>query len=173
MVPEFHEQRLTLTEMEHNFREFIGGPELIDIDETMRLMLADYFYGDFIEPSPGHTVHREHDRALVFPFGKLPTMNPQELTAAIDTLGEVFWTLTDTIMNRMLRVSANYEHRPNECFYKFYPMSKELVVYTPVMEGILYPPTLHKLDARAVMVVCADTLPSYMKTVLNSVLSPL
>lgn len=162
-VPEFHEKRLRLVEMEQNFHEFIGGPDKIDVDETMRLMLADYFYGDLIDPAPGYNVHREHDRAIVFPLGKLPTMSPQELSAAIDTLGEVFWTLTDNIAHRMLAVNTDYAHRPNECFYKFYPMSKELVVYTPVLEGVVYQPNLAKLDGRAVMTVCADTLPSWMK----------
>lgn len=173
LVPQFHEKRLRLVEMEQNFREFIGGPELIDIDETMRLMLADFFYGDLIEPAPGYRVHREHDRALVFPLGKLPTMSAQELTAAIDTLGEVFWTLADTIAHRMLAVRTDYSHRPNECFYKFYPMSKELVVYTPVMEGVLYQPTLAQLDVRAVMIVCADTLPSWLKPAPGTGLTPL
>lgn len=160
-VPQFHEKRLTLTDMEASFREFIGGPDIVDVDETVRIMLADYFYGDQVPVSLGRHSYTENDRTLVFPIGRLPTLTPQELSAAVDTMGEIFWTLADTISHRVLPVNETYSHKPNECFYKYFPMSKELVVYTPVLEGVLYPPGLLPLDGRAVIAACAETLPSY------------
>jgi hypothetical protein len=162
-VPQFHEKRLTLSEMEASFQEFIGGPDLIDIDETVRLMLADYFYGEQVPVSLGRHFYTENERTIAFPIGKLPTMSPQELASAIDTLGEIFWTMADTISHRVMPVTPAYSHRPNECFYKYFPMSKELVVYTPIMEGVLYPPGLLPIDGRAVIVTCSDTLPMSFK----------
>lgn len=171
LVPQFHEKRLTLSDMEASFCEFIGGPDVIDIDETVRLMLADYFYGEQIPATLGRQTYTEHERTLVFPIGKLPTMSAQELSGAIDTLGEVFWTMADTISHRVLPVTDTYSHRPNECFYKYFPMSKELIVYTPVMDGVFYPPGLVALDGRAVMAACVDTLPAHLKaTNANGVL---
>lgn len=172
-VPQFHEKRMTIADMEASFREFIGGPELIDIDETIRIMLADYFYGDQVPVSLGRHSYTEHDRTIAFPIGKLPTMSPQELSAAIDTMGDIFWTLADTITNRVLPVTPTYSHKPNECFYKYFPMSKELVIYTPVMEGVLYPPGLAALDGRAVIAACHETLPSYFVTGGGTHLSPM
>jgi hypothetical protein len=164
VVPQFHEKRINLSAMEDSFREFIGGPDLIDIDETLRLMLADYFYGEQAPVTLGRHSYTEHERTLVFPIGKLPTMSPQELTQAIDTLGEVFWTMADNITHRVLPVTESYSHRPSECFYKYFPMSKDLVVYTPVMQGVFYPPGIMPIDGRAVITACVDTLPSHLRS---------
>jgi hypothetical protein len=160
LVPQFHEIRMTLTEMDSNFREFIGGPDVVDIGETIRVMLADYFYGDKIIPVGQY--YTEGDRTIVFPLGRGQTLFGIDLSTAIEVLGEIFWSLADFITKRVMYVNENYEHRPLECFYRFFPMTRELVIYTPVLSGIDYPPLL-ALDGRAVMTTCNDTLPSFLK----------
>jgi hypothetical protein len=162
LVPQFHELRMTLTEMDSNFREFIGGPDVIDIGETVRVMLADYFYGDQVTPIGMY--YREGDRTIVFPSNKGQTLFGSDLSHAIEVLGEIFWALADTITQRIMKVNDFYSHRPLECFYKFFPLTRELVVYTPVMPGITYPLSLMALDGRAVMATCYDTLPSFLRT---------
>lgn len=161
-VPQFHEKRTRLDEMVQSFTEFIGGYEVIDIAETIRVMLGDYFYGEPVIPA-GRTFYTDQDRTLVFPMLRGQTLQGIELTNAIDLLGEIFWTLTDNITNRMLAVTPTYAHRPSDCFYKFFPATLELVVYTPVLDGVVYPLELMPLDGRAVIAACSDTLPSWLR----------
>lgn len=160
LVPQFHEIRLTLVEADASFREFIGGPDVVDVGETVRVMLADYFYGDRITPAGLH--YTNADRTIVFPLGKGQTLIGLELSSAIEVMGEIFWTLADFITQKVMMVNENYQHRPNECFYKFYPMTRELVVYTPVLQDFLYHPSLVSLDGRAVIATCFDTIPSFL-----------
>lgn len=160
-VPQYHEKRITLSEIDYAFREFIGGPDVVDVGETIRIMLADYFYGELIAvPNASHT---EQDRTIVFPLGMGITLEGPELANAIEMLGEIFWSIADTISHRVLMVTQEYSHRPNECFYKFFPLTRELVVYTPVLEGLPLNPAFIALDGRAVMAACADTLPSWLR----------
>lgn len=167
-IPQYHEKRISLAELDHQFREYIGGPDVVDVGETLRVMLGDYFYG---EPpgtlKPHYTVE---DRTLVFPFyttgglapqGPVAPLGPLELAGAIEILGEIFWSLAETITHRALMVTPMYTHRPNECMYKFYPETRELVVYTPVLADVNYP-GLVALDGRAVITGCVGFLPSWL-----------
>lgn len=159
-VPQYYENRMVLTEMDGLFEEFVGGPTVVDIGETLRVMLGDYFYSE--PPIPNGYYYTDQDRTIVFARGAGYALQGQDLAVAIDALGEVFWTLADLITNRMLRTDQHYTHRPNECFYRFFPATRELVVYTPVMME-LFRPDLVALDGRAVMVICAGTLPSWLR----------
>lgn len=162
-IPQFHEIRLTLSEIDSSFREFIGGPDVVDIGETVRVMLADYFNGEIITEVPGRSTYTYRDRTIVFPDGKGCTMDDNNLIAAIEVYGEIFWSLTDLITHKVLRVNSTYEHRPNDCFYKFFADTRTLVVYTPVLQGVDYPTTLGTMDGRAVMTACIDTLPLHLR----------
>lgn len=160
VIPHYYENRITLVEMDSMFQEFVGGPHIVDIGETIRVMLADYFYGELI--AVPRASHIEQDRTIVFPSGYGYTLQGQDLSNAMSALGEVFWALADLITERVLRVNENYTHRPNECFYKFFPFTRELIVYTP---ALLEAPRfgLVPLDGRAVMLTCQETLPSWLR----------
>jgi hypothetical protein len=162
-VPQYHEKRITLVEMDAMFREYIGEPGVeVDVGETLRLMLGDFFYGEV--PTTTQTYFTLHDRIIVFPpgVGQFP-FDLQTLMGATDLLGEIFWKLVDFITHMALAVTPDYTHKPHECFYRFYPQSRMVVVYTPVLPGLLYPLQFAQLDGRAVIATCADTLPSWLK----------
>lgn len=160
-IPQYHERRMTLTETANAIAELIGGPQVVDIGQTIRIMLADYFYGDLIAvPNMSHTVQ---DRTIVFPPGRGYTLSGPDLDMAIEMLGEIFWAMADGISNSVLLVNAGYSHKPNECFYKFYPETLQLVIYTPVLEGLILFNAPVPLDGRAVILACQDTLPSWLQ----------
>ncbi len=167
-IPQFHEKRITLNEMKPLFEEFMQSsvpalgclPE-IDIPETVRLMLGDYFYGEVPETLQVKCVL--HDRTIVLTPGYAPPSDMSAMLQNLDELGAIFWAMADTISHRVLAVTPTYAHRPHECFYKFFPETMELVVYVPVLAGVQYPPGFAALDGRAVIASCADTLPSFLK----------
>ena len=160
-VPQYHEVRITLTDIETLFHEYIAGPDIIDIGETLRVMLGDYFYGEPPVPASHLTYHTDQDRTLVFRPGV--SLNGLELSNAIDAVGEIFWALADNITHRALQVDLSYSHRPNECFYKFFPMTRELVIYTPVLPGQAFNSLRVPLEGLAVIMTCRDTLPSWLR----------
>lgn len=165
-VPQFHEKRFRLAEMDALFQEYIGGPNIVDVGETLRLMLGDYFYGEVpITHQPHFTMD---DRTIVFPMGTTEQPLDQEtLTQCADLMGEIFWTLADTITTNVLQVNPTYSHRPHECFYKFFPQTRELVVYTPVLPG-MNNPFLAQLDGRAVFMTCIGFLPSWLNNAVTT-----
>lgn len=162
VIPQYHERRLILTELDAGFREFIGGPDVIDIGQTIRVMLGDYFYGEPAEVY-GQDVYTQEDRTLVFPMLAGCLLTQEQLDGAIEMLGDIFWTMSDMINTRVLMLSPEYTHRPSDCFYKFFPATFELVVYVPVMQGFNYAINLAPFDGRAVITACQDTLPSYFR----------
>jgi hypothetical protein len=177
-IPQYHEKRLSLQELDHQFTEYIGAASVIDIGETLRVMLGDYFYGE--PPSTSKPHYTVEDRTLVFPFfttggiapqGPVVPLNQQELAGAIEALGEIFWSLADMITHRALMVqlpgNQAYNHRPNECLYKFYPETRDLVIYTPVLQGVTYPGFV-PLDGRAVITGCLGYLPSWLASAFPS-----
>lgn len=166
-VPQYYEVRITLTDVESLFHEYISGVNAIDIGETLRVMLGDYFYGEPPAPSGHLNYHTDQDRTLVFKPGF--AMHGADLTNAIDMLGDIFWSLADTVTHRALQVSHDYSYRPNECFYKFFPMTRELVIYTPVLPEQMFNTLRVPLEGLAVIMTCRDTLPSWLR---NSVPMP-
>lgn len=160
-VPQFHEIRIRLADILPLFTQHIGHTDVFDVAETTKYMLADYFYGEPVVPF-GRDVFVIGDRALVFQFGKKDVLPNTELHGAIDVIGDIFWDVVDRL-NTALAVSPAYNHRPSDCFYKFFPLTYELVIYTPVLAGVSYNPQLIAMDGRAVMVACMETLPSWLK----------
>lgn len=166
-VPQYHEVRITLTDIDALFQEYIAGYEVIDIGETLRVMLGDYFYGEPAAPAAHLSFHTDQDRTLVFRLGT--AVHGLDLANAIDVLGDIFWAMADTITHRALQVNQDYTHRPNECFYKFFPATRELVIYTPVLPGQAFNSLRLPLEGLAVFMTCRDTLPSWLR---NSVPMP-
>lgn len=168
-IPQYHEKRMRLNEMDAIFNEYIGGPEVLDVGETLRLMLHDFFYGEQMLTT--QQCFSMHDRTIVFPIKQLglPSvpLSQQQLTQACDMLGEIFWDMAGRITTNILQMSPTYTVRPHECFYKFFPATRELVVYTPVLEGIAYQQNLVAMDGRAVINACIDTLPSYVRNAMG------
>lgn len=162
VIPQYHEKRLNLHRLDQMFLEYIGGPEVVDIGETIRLMLADFFYGEV--PPSNRVCFTLFDRIIAFPPGVVsPPVEQRVLEEGADLMGEIFWAMADEITHRALAVTPEYSHRPNECFYRFFPEKRELVVYTPVLAGLVYPPGFAALEGRAVIITCAETLPSWLK----------
>lgn len=170
-VPQYHEVRITLTDIDALFQEYIAGPDVVDIGETMRVMLGDYFYGEPLLPASHLNHYTDQDRTLVFKNGAM--LHGQDLCNAIDSLGEIFWALADNITHRALQVNLTYTHRPNECFYKFFPMTRELVIYTPVLPGQAFNSLRAPLAGLAVITVCNETLPSWLRGTMPSFLQKL
>lgn len=169
-IPQYNEVRITLTEIDSLFHEYIVGSSVIDIGETLRVMLGDYFYGEPLAPALHANYHTEQDRTIVFRQGN--TLQGIDLVNAIDLLGDIFWALADTITHKALQVNAEYTHRPNSCFYKFFPTTRELVIYTPVLSlsGYGYSSQSAPLDGIAVITVCNETLPSWFRNVMPPLL---
>ena len=159
-VPQYREVRLNLVDVDTHIREYIGGPEILNIGETMRLMLGDFFYGEV--PPTSFPFYQEVDRIIVWPSTG-QTLVAQQLFNAIDSLGEIFWAVCDTITNTAMRVTPEYTHKPTDCFYKFFPETRTLVVYVPVLENFTYYTHQVPMDGRAVFAICADTLPSWLR----------
>lgn len=171
-IPNYHEKRVRLTEMDGLLEEFIGGATTIDVGETTRVMLADYFYGEQLVPLQLHFTME--DRTIVFAKGlsEIP-LSQADLVDGAELLGEIFWAMADRITNDIMAVSPTYSHRPNECMYRFYPDTRELVVYTPVLPVNAYPlgsvyASLAPLDGRAVITSCIGFLPQWLRAAVPS-----
>ena len=141
------------------FQEYIAGSDVVDVGETVRVMLGDYFYGE--PPAPIGLSYTCQDRTIVFRPERM--LAEPDLSQAIELLGDIFWSLADTITHRALQVTPEYSHRPNECFYKFFPMTRELVIYTPVLPGQAFNSLRVPLEGLAVIMTCRDTLPSWLR----------
>lgn len=165
-APQYYEVRLNISEMDDLFAEYVGCISAIDVGETLRVMLADYFYGEQL--APNGNAYTQQNRTLVLQHGA--ELSNQDIDNAITALGDIFWVLADTITNRALQVSMTYTHRPNECFYNFFPATRELVIYTPVMTDRIHNSLRVPLDGFAVMVVCKNTLPSLLRGTVPSLL---
>lgn len=158
-IPNYHEVRITLTDLESTLLHYIGGSTVINVGETMRVMLGEYFYGE--PPLTMYPHYTSMDRTLVWPLAG-QTLHGIDLDNAIDLMGDIFWSMADTITNNALAVNNQYTHRPTDCFYNFFPDLRVLVVYVPVMDGVVYNLNLLQLDGRAVIETCKKTLPSWL-----------
>lgn len=159
-IPNYYEVRLSLADISGMMSMFVGDNTRISVNETIRLMLGDFFYGEI--PITYLPCSRAHDRTIVWPLTG-QTMFGEELNEAFINLGEVFWNLADTITRRVLWASNHYQHQPHTCFYKYFPDTNTLVTYVPIILGIVTPPFVAQLPGSAVVVTCASTLPTLYK----------
>lgn len=144
-----------------------ADPELaqyVDSEETIRIMLADFFYGDMLTPI-GKKVTLG-DRIIAFKDHATREIQKPGVDASLNAMADVFWSLSDHILNNVLKASITYTHTPNHCFYQYIPMDKTIVVYVPVLDG-LERPTQVPIQLSAVVFACYRNLPLYLKEVFN------
>lgn len=158
-IPNFYETRLSLSDISVMISSYIGDNTLININETIRLMLGDYFYGEI--PITYLPTSRAFDRTIVWPITG-QTIFGAELQEAFLNMGEVFWNLADMITRRVLWLSDSYQHPSSNCFYKFFPDTCTLVTYVPIVLGVTSPLVI-PIPASAVVLTCASTLPTMYK----------
>lgn len=154
-IPDYYETRLSLYDIAAMISTYIGDSTRININETIRLMLGDYFYGEV--PVTYLPSTRAIDRTIVWPMTGQTMVGP-ELQEAFINLGEVFWNLADTITRRVLWHSDSYQHPPSNCFYLFFPDTCTLVTYVPIVAGVT-PLLTVPIPGAAVVTTCAATLP--------------
>lgn len=158
-IPNYYETRLTLSDISIMIANYIGDSTKININETIRLMLGDYFYGEI--PVTYLPSSRAFDRTIVWPMTG-QTIFGAELQEAFINMGEVFWNLADMITRRVMWLNDSYQHPPNNCFYKFFPESCTLVTYVPIILGVTSPLVV-SIPGSAVVIACASTLPTMYK----------
>lgn len=159
-TPEYQEVRIWLTDADQFLEEYVGSRGQINYGETIRIMLKDFFYGEFETTLFPHQTM--HDRTIVFNTG--PGSYPiPNLLQAFEALGDVFWHIADTITERVLKLTPYYTYKPSECFYKFFPDTRALVVYLPVLDSVVCNPLVRPLNGHAVVLTCSEFLPSWAK----------
>lgn len=159
-LPNYQEGRITLTDVREVLECYVGDNSIINVNETLRLLLGQFFYGE--TPTTIFPVTNDCERTIVWPVTG-QTLFGSVLVDAMNNLGGVFWSVADKITNQLLTVRADYQHRPEVCFYKFFPDTCLLVVYVPVIPGVMGEHNLMQLAGPAVVTVCAETLPSYYR----------
>lgn len=134
---------------------------LVDIGETIRIMLADYFYSDYVKTA--HNSVRINDRTIAFKQGtvKADVVRFSHAEATLGQFAEKFWNLSDYIYSNVLCATESYSHPPSECFYQYSQDDKAINVYLPVREGL--PVITATLPAAAVIHSCLKTLPSFLR----------
>lgn len=169
-IPEFYAVRTSLTDIVAMFEDLMPNHSVVDIGETLRLMIADYFYGDSIDTS--FQTIKMFDRVLVLGFNLFPPMEDQ--TTMMEIAGDIFWTLSDYIRRSILLVYETptyaYEYTPPECFYVFDANTYELLVYLPYRGFDIAGAA--RLDGRAVLATCRNTWPKFLTAKLTSQQNP-
>lgn len=153
------------------FEEIEGiDPEItpfIDTSETIRVMLADFFYTERLKVNQ-NTVYFD-SRAVVFKLGvKRADVERENSALVLQAIADKFWNLSDYIYDNVLKASESYRHAPNECFYQYSPEDRAIVVYVPVLEGLV--PPAAPLPAAAVIHGCFNTLPSFLRSVIKGLI---
>ncbi len=139
----------------------------IDAPETVRVWLADYFYGDIITP-PCKKVYIS-DRIIAFKdTAAIEKIWSPQADEALKQIAEFFWELSEYIQHNVLKASATYTHTSRDCFYQYAPEEKSMVVYVPVLPGLEQ--VAQKVPCAAVIQGCYHTLPSFLKTVFEGLL---
>lgn len=169
-IPMYFAVRTTLTDTVAMFEDLMPNHSCVDIGETMRLMIADYFYGDQI-PTSYQTI-KMFDRVLVLGYNMFPPMESQK--EMMEIAGDIFWALADHIRRSVLMVyedsNSAVEYRPTDCFYVFDSATMELMVYLPY-QGFEITGAA-KLDGRAVLATCRSTWPKFLTEKLQSPIPP-
>lgn len=139
-------------------------PAMVNSTETIRLMLADYFYGELeVSPFPGFTVN---NRTFSLNQGTVHNFDLNFQTLVIQELDQTFWFLADMIGQQVLKQTAEYQHRPSDCYYEYHFMNDTLCVYVPVIPELSSHPNIAPVPLSAVLVTCRQTLPPMMRALL-------
>lgn len=136
----------------------------ISIIETMRLMLADYFYGE--EAVTANPFVEVNGRRLVFEHQNSFTGSDGFLQAMMNDVNNVFWLLSDLIGMQALTQTAEYQHRPTDCFYSFHDQEMRITVYVPVFNELEQKPNIAPVPISAVLISCMRTLPANIRALM-------
>lgn len=156
-IPDFYEVRFSLDDVLSALKFYVGDESVINTKETIRLMLGQYFYGE--TPKTVFATTMDHERTLVWPITG-QSLFGHGLDNAFETLGEVFWAMADKISHYALHVSPEFQLRPSDCFYKYFPLENKVVLYIPAGNVVS---NLTKIAGPAVVIACSETLPSYYR----------
>lgn len=139
-------------------------PAMVNAPETVRLMLADYFYGELENsPFPGFTVN---NRTFSMAPGSVHNFDLQFQTLVIQELDQTFWFMADMIGQQVLKQTAEYQHRPSDCYYEYHVIEDVLCVYVPVIPELSGHPNIAPVPISAVLLTCRQTLPPAMRALL-------
>lgn len=160
-VPNYYAIRVDLNNAVAMFEANMANSNCVDIGETLRLMLADFFYGDQVTTT--YQKIEMFDRVLVLNFNLFPPIEDQQ--GMMEVAGDIFWALSDVIRSTALTVHENEtttrEYQPTECFFTFSQDTHELMVYVPEREGF----TIFgcaPMDGRAVLAATRPWWPLYL-----------
>lgn len=160
-IPNYYAIRVDLGNALAMFEANMANYGCVDIGETVRLMLADFFYGDQVV-TPYQKIEM-FDRVLVLNFNLFPPIEDQE--GMMEVMGDIFWALSDLIRRTALTIHVSegvpLEYQPSECFYTFDQDALELMVYVPQREGFVVH-GVAALDGRAVLTTCRRWWPQYL-----------
>lgn len=141
----------------------------VNYEETIRLMLADYFYGE--NPITPFPFIQYGERRLAFlkqPFD-LRFSDETFMNQLFAELEQGFWLLADMIGRLALQQTPDYQHRPSDCLYSYHRSNvPQITIYLPVYEGL---PALNIAPApiAAVAVACRETLPESLQAVMANI----
>lgn len=165
VFPEYYALRCSLAPVIGMFEALMPNSHFVDVPETMRLMLADFFYGDILA-TPSQNLQM-FDRTLALNVGMIPPIGDHVMM--MEVLGDIFWALSDTITNTALTIQNDSNGvgvcRPHEVLYIFDPTVMELMIYVPALPQY----RLHgaaALDGRAVLNATRATWPLFLVNAL-------
>lgn len=145
--------------------EMAGIPsQQVSLTETVRLMLADYFYGE--EATSSNPTIEINGRRLAFEHGAQAPQDSVLLNNLMNDVNDVFWLLCDLIGKQALTQTAEYQHRPSDCFYSWHDLESRITVYVPVYEQLEQKPNIAPVPCSAAMLSCMRTLPANIRVLM-------
>lgn len=167
-TPEFYSIRHNLQGVESLFAEYMPNSVMVDVPETMRMMLADFFYADIID-CHGQYIEMFDRRIALLPNAFPPPEDHQEM---MEAAGDIFWSLSDEITNNVLRINDDVNGvgtcRPSEAFYVYDGSNGDIMVYVPATQAYQLN-GVPKMDGRSVWLATRNFWPKYLTDRLPSV----
>lgn len=166
VIPNYYALRCPLAPVVSMFDSLMPNNHCVDVAETMRLMLADFFYADILAT---HCQNLQmFDRTLALNANMIPPYEDHQ--TMMEILGDIFWALADTITNTALCIVKDQNGvgvcRPHEALYTFDPQQMEIMVYIPAQAQYQIPGAV-QLDGRAVLNATRQTWPTFLTNALN------
>lgn len=160
-IPDYTAVRGNILPVIKMFENLVPQWQIVDIQETIRLMLADFFYADL--PSTHCNVIQSGERRIALNIGMWP--DEENVQMMLESVSDVFWTLADFITGNFLTVRTGRDDacvcRPHETFYVYDANHSELLVYIPSLPQYAIPGAA-LVDGRAVLSATRATWPSFL-----------
>lgn len=162
-VPNFYAVRLSLTTVADSFAALMLSYKCVDVHETIRLMLADYFYSDYA-PAQSQCLESGVHRLVLN-----PSMYPdkEDIPGMFECLSDIYWNMADIIQVNALTLfkeSNNIsQYNTTDCFYTYSSMDHDLMIYMPVRPGDPVVMDIAQIDGRAVIATCRSTWPQFYR----------